>query len=157
MSQIKSLKPEIVWDYFSQICQVPRPSKKEERIIEFLKDFGSKHNLETKVDKAGNVLILKGATAGNENMKTVLLQSHMDMVCEKNSDTIFDFDNDAIQPYIDGEWVKAKGTTLGADDGIGMAAQMAILVYFTHKHVKEPDVATIKKHEDTINSFLKNI
>ncbi|HBF88137.1 MAG TPA: cytosol nonspecific dipeptidase [Bacteroidales bacterium] len=127
MNTFKSLNPEIVWTYFEQICQVPRPSKKEEKIIKFLQDFGKKHNLETKVDKAGNVLIKKNASKGNEKMKTVLLQSHMDMVCEKNNDTVFDFDNDSIIPFVSGEWVKAKGTTLGADDGIGMAAQMAIL------------------------------
>ena len=124
---LAKLKPEIVWSYFEDICQIPRPSKKEEKIREFLMDFGKKHNLVTKRDEIGNVIIQKPATTGMENRKSVVLQSHMDMVCEKNSDKEFDFDNDAIIPIIDGEWVTADGTTLGADDGIGMATQMAIL------------------------------
>lgn len=124
---LSSLKPERIWYYFGEICKIPRPSKKEEKIIAYLKSFGTTHNLETLLDEAGNILIRKPATAGKENVKPVVLQSHIDMVCEKNSDTVFNFDTDAIQPYIDGEWVKAKGTTLGADDGIGVAAQLAIL------------------------------
>jgi dipeptidase D len=124
---LSHLQPEPVWKYFEEICQVPRPSKKEEKIREYLLAFGKKHNLETQQDDAGNVIIRKGATAGKEKLKPVVLQSHMDMVCEKNSDSPHDFSKDAIQPYIDGEWVKARGTTLGADDGIGMATQLAIL------------------------------
>lgn len=122
-----ALEPKIVWKYFDEILQVPRPSKKEEKIIQYLLDFGKQHQLETLKDDIGNVLIRKPATAGNENKKGVILQSHIDMVCEKNSDVEHNFDTDPIQAYIDGEWVKAKGTTLGADDGIGMAAQMAVL------------------------------
>ncbi len=127
MSVLSGLEPKIVWRYFEEICQVPRPSKKEDKIIEFLMDFGKKHNLETKRDEIGNVLIKKPATPGKENLKTVVLQSHMDMVCEKNSSTEHNFDTDPIIPWIDGDWVKAKGTTLGADDGIGVAAEMALL------------------------------
>ncbi|HOK38576.1 MAG TPA: aminoacyl-histidine dipeptidase [Bacteroidales bacterium] len=127
MSDILNLQPKNVWKYFYQITQVPRPSKKEEKIIKFLLDFAKEHNLEAKRDQAGNVLIKKPATPGMENKKTVVLQSHMDMVCEANKDTKIDFDNDPIVAYVDSEWVKARGTTLGADDGIGMAAQMAIL------------------------------
>lgn len=127
MSIFKGIKPEKVWQYFEEICQVPRPSKKEEKIIEFLLDFGRKHTLDTKRDEIGNVLISKPATKGKENVPTVVLQSHIDMVCEKNSDVAHDFEKDPIKPYIEGDWVKAKGTTLGADDGIGMAAQMAVL------------------------------
>ncbi len=127
MGIFKGLKPEAVWNYFEEICQVPRPSKKEGKIIAFLLEFGQKNGLETFRDEAGNVLIRKPATVGKENVPTVVLQAHMDMVCEKNSDTVHDFDKDPIIPYIDGEWVKAKGTTLGADDGIGVAACMAIL------------------------------
>ncbi len=127
MSEIRDLKPTIVWEHFDDILQVPRPSKKEEKIIEFLLAFGAKHNLETKRDEIGNVLISKPATAGKEDVKTIIMQSHIDMVCEKNSDVEHDFDNDPIKAYIDGEWVTADGTTLGADDGIGMAAQMAVL------------------------------
>ena len=123
----KDLKPAGVFHYFEEICQVPRPSKKEEKIIAYLKAFGEKHKLETKVDEAGNVLIKKPATPGMENRKTVVLQSHIDMVCEKNNDVKHDFLTDPIETEIDGEWLKAKGTTLGADNGIGVAAELAIL------------------------------
>ena len=126
MSEIE-LKPICVFDCFAQVNQVPRPSKKEERMIAFLMDFGQKLGLETKCDEVGNVLIRKPATPGMENRKTLILQSHMDMVCEKNANVDFDFQNDAIQTYIDGEWMKAKGTTLGADDGMGVAMEMALL------------------------------
>jgi dipeptidase D len=125
--ELLGLKPERLWHYFVQILQIPRPSKKEDRIIQYLLDFGKEMGLETLQDDVGNVLIRKPATKGFENRKMVVLQSHVDMVCEKNSDVDFDFDNDPIQAWIDGEWVKAKGTTLGADDGIGIAAQLAIL------------------------------
>ncbi|MDR3226665.1 MAG: aminoacyl-histidine dipeptidase [Prevotellaceae bacterium] len=124
---ISDLEPYIVFKFFNEVLQIPRPSKKEGKIIAYLLDFAKKYNLQAKTDKAGNVLISKPATAGKENLPTVVLQSHVDMVCEKNSDVIFDFENDAIQAYIDGNWVKAKGTTLGADCGIGMAAELAIL------------------------------
>ncbi|PXX97994.1 cytosol nonspecific dipeptidase [Marinifilum breve] len=124
---LNKLEPKEVWKHFEDICQVPRPSKKEEQIIEFLIEFGKNNKLETKRDEIGNVLIKKPATPGKENLKTVVLQSHMDMVCEKNNDTIHNFDTDPITPWIDNGWVKAKGTTLGADDGIGMAAEMALL------------------------------
>jgi dipeptidase D len=131
---IKELEPQAIWNYFYDICQVPRPSKKEEKIIQFLLDFAEKHQLEAKRDHIGNVLISKPATPGYENRKTIVLQSHVDMVCEKNKETKFNFEKDAIQPIIDGEWVKAKGTTLGADDGIGMAAQMAVLTASDLEH-----------------------
>ena len=127
MSDIKNLKPKVVWSHFNDILAVPRPSKKEEKIIEFLMEFGKKHNLETKRDEIGNVLISKPATPGKEKVKTIILQSHTDMVCEKNSYVEHDFEKDPIKAHIDGEWVTAEGTTLGADDGIGIAAQMAIL------------------------------
>ena len=127
MSNNKLLQPSIVFDCFAEVNKVPRPSKREEKMIAFLKEFGESLGLPTKVDETGNVCISKPATLGNENRKTVILQSHMDMVCEKNKDVYFDFDNDAIETYVDGEWMRAKGTTLGADDGIGVAMQMAIL------------------------------
>ena len=130
----KELKPAGVFEMFARINAVPRPSKREEKMIAFLKDFGQSLGLETKVDETGNVLIRKPASAGMESRPTVILQSHMDMVCEKNNDVDFDFDTDAIQTYIDGEWMKAKGTTLGADDGIGCAMEMAILADNTLKH-----------------------
>ena len=122
-----ALKPASVFHYFEEICQVPRPSKKEEKIIAYLENFAQTQGLEWKKDEAGKILIKKAATPGKENLKTVILQSHIDMVCEKNSDSTHDFMNDPIETYIDGEWLKAKGTTLGADNGIGMATQLAIL------------------------------
>ena len=128
------LKPASVFEMFARINAVPRPSKREEKMIAFLREFGEGLGLETKVDDTGNVLIRKPASAGMENRPVVILQSHMDMVCEKNNDVEFDFDRDAIQTYIDGEWMKAKGTTLGADDGIGCAMEMAILADNTLKH-----------------------
>lgn len=127
MNTLTGLEPARVYHYFEEICQIPRPSKKEDQIANYLLDFGKKHNLEAFRDATGNVIIRKPATKGMENLKSVVLQSHIDMVCEKNSDTVHDFDKDPIKPYIADEWVKAKGTTLGADDGIGVAAQLAIL------------------------------
>jgi len=126
--EILKLEPAIVWHYFKDILSIPRPSKKEEKIVTYLLDFGKKYKLETIQDEVGNVLIRKAATSGMENRKSVVLQSHIDMVCEKNSDKVHDFDNDPIEAYIrDDGWVTANGTTLGADDGIGVAAQLAIL------------------------------
>ena len=121
------LKPALVFEQFAKINEIPRPSKHEENMIEYLKEFGKSHNLETVVDETGNVLIRKAATPGYENADTIILQSHMDMVCDKLVDVEFDFHKDAIQTYVDGEWLKAKGTTLGADDGIGCAIELAIL------------------------------
>ena len=126
-NEILNLQPNHVWNYFAEICKIPRPSKKEEKMIAYLLETGKKLGLETKRDKIGNVLISKPATKGKENVTPVIFQSHIDMVCEKNNDVDFNFDTDAIQPYVDGEWVKAKGTTLGADDGIGMAIALALL------------------------------
>lgn len=121
------LKPARVFEQFAKINQIPRPSKHEEQMIEYLKEFGKSHNLETVVDKTGNVIIRKPATPGYEDRETIILQSHMDMVCDKLVDVDVDFTKDAIQTYVDGEWMKAKGTTLGADDGIGCAIELAIL------------------------------
>ena len=123
----KDLQPASVFHFFEEICQVPRPSKKEGKIRQYLTDFARSHKLEYKVDEAGNVLIRKAASRGKENLKTVVLQSHMDMVCEKNGDVAHNFETDPIETYIDGEWLRAKGTTLGADNGIGMAAELAVL------------------------------
>lgn len=122
-----NLKPACVFEQFARINEIPRPSKHEEQMIEFLREFGESRGLKTIVDETGNVLIQKPATPGYENRKTVILQSHMDMVCEKLVDLDFDFHKDAIQTYIDGEWLAAKGTTLGADDGIGVAMELALL------------------------------
>jgi len=128
------LKPKAVFDYFAEINKVPRPSKHEEKMIAYLKDFAKKNNLAFKTDEAGNVLIAKPATPGMEGRPTVVLQGHMDMVCEKRSDRVIDFENDPIETFIDGEWMRAKGTTLGADDGIGIALAMAILTDDSIKH-----------------------
>lgn len=127
MEKLSHLEPRELWKYFEQICKIPRPSKKEDQIIQYLLDFAEKHNLESKKDKAGNLLIKKPAIPGKEHLKTVVLQSHVDMVGEKNRDTEHDFEKDPIKPYIEGDWVKAEGTTLGADDGLGIAAQLALL------------------------------
>lgn len=124
---MSDLTPAVVFDCFAEICEVPRPSKKEEKIQTYLEAFAERFGLEKRVDHVGNVIIIKPATPGYENRKTVVLQSHMDMVCEKNSDVEFDFENDSIQTEVRGEWLHAKGTTLGADDGIGMALALAIL------------------------------
>lgn len=129
-----SLQPQSVFKCFAQVNQIPRPSKHEEKMIEFLLDFGQKLNLDTRRDETGNVIIRKPATPGMEDRQTIVLQSHMDMVCEKNRDLEFDFNKDAIQTFIDGEWMKAKGTTLGADDGIGVAMEMALLEANDIKH-----------------------
>ena len=121
------LKPAIVFEQFAKINEIPRPSKREEKMIDYLRHWGESRGLETKVDETGNVIISKPATPGYENRKMVILQSHMDMVCDKLVDVEFDFDNDPIKTYVDGEWLRAKGTTLGADDGIGCAIELAIL------------------------------
>ncbi len=126
MSKIE-LKPARVFEQFAEINKIPRPSKHEERMIEYLKSFGESRNLPTVVDATGNVIIRKPATPGFENRETVILQSHMDMVCDKLVDVEIDFSKDSIQTYIDGEWMRAKGTTLGADDGIGCAIELALL------------------------------
>ena len=122
-----NLKPARVFEHFAKINQIPRPSKHEEKMIQYLREFGESRGLDTKVDDTGNVIIRKPATPGYENRETVVLQSHMDMVCEKLVDHEIDFMNDPIETYIDGEWLRAKGTTLGADDGIGDAIELAIL------------------------------
>jgi dipeptidase D len=128
MSQeIRNLEPKALWNKFADLNAVPRPSKKEERVIAFMKDFGKKLGLETIEDEVGNVIIKKPATKGLENRKTIVMQSHLDMVHQKNSGTDFDFDTQGIEMYVDGDWVRAKGTTLGADNGLGVATIMAIL------------------------------
>ncbi len=153
MNPLNDLKPQEVWHYFGEICQVPRPSKKEEKIIEYLTDFGKAHNLETKTDRAGNVVIRKPATKGFDKAKTLVLQSHMDMVCEKNSEIQHDFLKDAIQPVVSGDWVSAKGTTLGADDGIGMAAQLAILAADSIEHPELECLFTVDEETGLTGAF----
>ena len=150
---IRDLEPKLVWGIFDEITKVPRPSKHEEKIGKYLVDFAKSHNLEYQCDAIGNVVIRKGATAGYEDRPTVVLQAHTDMVCEKNSDKVFDFDNDAIQTYIDGEWVKADGTTLGADDGIGMAAALALLVDDTVEHPAIEALFTVDEETGLTGAF----
>ncbi|MEC3907465.1 aminoacyl-histidine dipeptidase [Tamlana sp. 2201CG12-4] len=126
-TEIRQLEPKDLWNKFADLNAVPRPSKKEERVIAFMKDFGRNLGLKTTVDEVGNVIIKKPATAGMEDRATVVMQSHLDMVHQKNNDTVFDFDTQGIEMYIDGDWVRAKGTTLGADNGLGVATIMTIL------------------------------
>jgi dipeptidase D len=125
--EIRKLEPLLLWNHFADLNAVPRPSKKEGRVIAFIKAFGEGLQLATLVDEAGNVLIKKPATRGMENRQTVVLQSHLDMVHQKNGDTAFDFDKQGIDMYVDGDWVRARGTTLGADNGIGVASIMSLL------------------------------
>jgi len=134
MKRLKNLSPQPLWNYFEDICQVPRPSKKEEKIIRFLLDFANANGLKACQDEIGNVLISKAATPGRENDPVVILQSHVDMVCEKNSGTEHNFETDTIKAFIDDGWVRAEGTTLGSDDGIGIAAQMAVLTATNLSH-----------------------
>ena len=131
---IKELDPQIVWKNFYALTQIPRPSKHEELAVEYMYNWGKEHGLETIKDEVGNIIIRKPATPGCENMKGVILQGHIDMVPQKNNDTVHDFEKDPIQTWIDGEWVKAKGTTLGADNGLGLAMAMAVLESSDLKH-----------------------
>ncbi|MBM3403411.1 MAG: aminoacyl-histidine dipeptidase [Bacteroidetes bacterium] len=131
---IKQLKPEALWHYFHELTQIPRPSKKEDKVRDFVVKFGKDHGLETIVDEVGNVIIRKPATPGMEKRKGAILQSHLDMVPQKNSDKVHDFEKDPLEPWIDGEWVKATGTTLGADNGIGLAATLALLAAKDIRH-----------------------
>ena len=126
-SEIRQLQPQQLWNKFADLNAVPRPSKKEERVIAFMKDFGNSLGLQTIEDEVGNVIIKKPATVGMKDRKTIVLQSHLDMVHQKNGDTNFNFDTQGIEMYVDGDWVRAKGTTLGADNGLGVATIMAIL------------------------------
>ena len=131
---IKELDPQIVWKNFYALTQIPRPSKHEELAVEYMYNWGKEHGLETIKDEVGNIIMRKPATPGCENMKGVILQGHIDMVPQKNADTVHDFEKDPIQTYIDGDWVKAKGTTLGADNGLGLAMAMAVLESTDIKH-----------------------
>lgn len=143
MTTIKELQPSAIWNYFHDITQIPRPSKKEEKILAYLLDFAKQHQLDVKQDKAGNILITKPATPGREDAPTVILQSHVDMVCEKNAGVEHDFNNDPIETIVDGDWIKANGTTLGADNGIGVAAQLAVLAATDIAHGKIEALFTI--------------
>ncbi|GAA4276350.1 aminoacyl-histidine dipeptidase [Aquimarina mytili] len=139
-SEIRNLEPKAIWNKFADLNAVPRPSKKEERVIQFMKDFGESLGLTTEIDAVGNVLIRKPATPGMEDRKVVVMQSHLDMVHQKNADTKFDFDTEGIAMYVDGDWVRAKGTTLGADNGLGVATIMAIL---ESKDIQHPAIEAL--------------
>jgi dipeptidase D len=134
MAQLKGLKPTSVWKYFEEIAEIPRPSKKEDKIIDYIIAFALEHKLEYRKDTTGNIVILKPASKGYESRKSVCLQSHLDMVCEKNSSSQHNFETDPIEVVINGDWVKSKDTTLGADNGIGIAAQLALLSDRELKH-----------------------
>jgi len=139
-NEIRNLEPKALWNNFADLNAVPRPSKKEGRVIEFIKKFGESLGLPTSVDETGNVIIKKPASAGMENRETVCLQSHLDMVHQKNNDTNFDFNTEGIQMYVDGDWVRAKGTTLGADNGIGVSTIMSILA---SKDIAHPSIEAL--------------
>jgi len=153
MSAIANLEPKLVWEQFDAITRVPRPSKKEGKIRDYLVAFAKEHGIECRTDEIGNVVMRKPATAGYEGHPTVILQSHMDMVCEKNSDVEFDFEHDAIRTRIDGEWVKAEGTTLGADCGIGMAAALAALLDETIAHPALEALFTVDEETGLTGAF----
>ena len=150
---IQELQPKEVFSIFHEITQVPRPSKREGKIIEWLKAFAVKHNLEYTVDEAGNIIMRKPATPGYEDKPGVILQAHMDMVCEKNNDTVHDFDNDPIHTYIDGDFIKAQGTTLGADNGIGMALMLAAITSDTLKHPALECLFTVDEETGLTGAF----
>lgn len=153
MADLTKLAPREVWSEFEAITRVPRPSKKEEKIRDYLVGWAKEHGLEHRCDAAGNVVIRKPATAGWEERPTVILQSHMDMVCEKNSDVAFDFERDAIRTCVDGGWVRAEGTTLGADDGIGMAAALAMLASNAVEHPALEALFTVDEETGLTGAF----
>ncbi len=150
---ITNLQPNAVWKNFSALNSVPRPSKKEGKVIEFIRRFGESLALETTIDETGNVLIRKPATKGMEDHKTVVLQSHLDMVCQKNNDTDFDFDTQGIRMLVDGDWVKADGTTLGADNGIGVASIMSVLESDSIPHPALEALFTIDEETGMTGAF----
>jgi len=153
MSDIRNLEPKKVWNFFHDLTQIPRPSKKEQKIVDFMVDFGKKNNLETLVDEVGNVVIRKPATKGMENRKGVIFQTHLDMVPQKNTAKNHDFEKDPIETIIDGEWVKANGTTLGSDNGIGVAAAMAVLTSTTISHGPVEALFTIDEETGMTGAF----
>jgi len=152
-NDILNLNPQQIWKYFYDLTQIPRPSKKEAAVIAYAKKFGEDLGLETIVDEVGNVIIRKPATPGMENRKGIILQGHLDMVPQANSDTPHNFETDPIQPQVDGEWVKATGTTLGADNGIGVAATMAILAATNLKHGPLEALMTIDEETGMTGAF----
>ena len=153
MSEIRNLEPKAVWNNFDMICSIPHPSKKEAKLVEALIEFAKKNKLEYVIDKIGNVIISKPATKGMEDKKGIVLQAHIDMVPQKNADTKHDFEKDPILPWIDGEWVRAKGTTLGADNGMGVAAILAVLEDKTLTHGPIEALLTIDEETGMTGAF----
>lgn len=152
-TNVEALSPSGIWKNFKNITQIPRPSKKEARIIEYVKQFGENLGLETIADEVGNIVIRKPATPGMENRKGIIFQSHLDMVPQKNNDKMHDFEKDPIEAYIDGDWVKANGTTLGADNGIGVAAMMSVLESRDLKHGPVECLFTIDEETGMTGAF----
>lgn len=153
MGKLNHLNPVKIWENFEAICNIPHPSKKESGIIQFMKNFGEGLGLKTIVDDIGNVVIKKPATPGMENRKGIILQGHLDMVPQKNSDKVHDFEKDPIEPVVDGEWVKANGTTLGADNGIGVAASMAVMQSTDLRHGPVECLFTIDEETGMSGAF----
>lgn len=150
---MKHLEPSLVWNYFHEITLIPRPSKKEDKVIVYLEEFARQHNLKCKKDTAGNVLIIKKASNGYETHAAIALQAHMDMVCEKNNDVEFNFETDSIQTYIDGDFIKAYGTTLGGDNGIGMAMMLAVLASPELEHPELECLFTVDEETGLTGAF----
>ncbi len=153
MSEITQLSPQPLWQFFDKICSIPHPSKYEEALAQYIIEWATNEGLEVRRDPTGNVFIKKPATAGMEDRKGVVLQAHIDMVPQKNEDTDHDFTKDPIQPYIDGEWVTAKGTTLGADNGMGMASCLAVLASNEIKHGPLEVLLTIDEEAGMTGAF----
>ena len=156
MSELLNLEPKGLWKHFDKICSIPHPSKHEEKIVAALVEFAKENNIEYKLDEVGNVIMRKPATKGMENRKGVILQAHCDMVPQKNNDTKHDFLTDPILPRIEGEWVKATGTTLGADNGIGVAAALAVLEDKTLEHGPIEALITIDEETGFQLKFIRN-
>ncbi|MDD5571830.1 MAG: aminoacyl-histidine dipeptidase, partial [Bacteroidales bacterium] len=150
---LNNLKPQPLWDIFEDICSVPHPSKHEKKLAEFVIDFAKKNGIEATNDQVGNVILRKPATPGKENLKGVIMQSHLDMVPQKNSDVSHDFEKDPIKPRIEGEWIKATGTTLGADNGIGMAASLAVMAAKDIEHGPLECLITVDEETGMTGAF----
>ncbi|MFT5806912.1 MAG: dipeptidase D [Moritella dasanensis] len=153
MANLSNLEPQVVWNIFEQMCANPRPSKHEEKVSAWIQQLAKDHNIECKEDKVGNLILRKAATSGMEDRKGVVLQAHMDMVPQKNSDTVHDFVTDPIDAYVDGEWVTARGTTLGADNGIGLAASLAVIFSDNIEHGPLEVLVTIDEEAGMTGAF----
>ena len=153
MNNIKELEPKDLWGFFHEITQIPHPSKNEKKIVDYVVRFGKENNLDTIIDKTGNVIIRKSATPGLENRQGVILQSHLDMVPQKNSDKVHDFTKDPLETVIDGDWVRANGTTLGSDNGIGVSAALSVLASKTLKHGPIEALFTIDEETGMTGAF----